>query len=419
MSIDEDKNDSLIILPKIHSKEKSIIYRKENEEDDKVWIKNLLNLNNPKPIITNSSSHFNLNSLYKSLKLNKEENTNDKTELTTTNFTPIKNDFNKKINPNYRINIIECEFNKYLNSTKQSLPEMKSNKSLIKERLDLKNDMNKIIYKYKKKLNKEFMIKNKLIANRIKHINLWNKDNSNKSKFCNIMNHSTIFNHTSINMAFSNNTLKSNKSMTNINHDSNITYKKQNIKKFHDSFNGIEPKNLSFHKNKNNKSKEKKLFICKLHIKPIKNIKAIKNIKLKNTNYIKKWNLPKTFSFGKLMGRQKEMKKIIKFHFLERMYEYNPKYNYVECNDKKAYLKYNPDLKNDFNTFKKNITRKSIYNHIKIMNNSAYNYNIINILNERKLEKQKNLEKKILNKILEEFIYYNKKLYNVKKICFK
>ena len=253
------------------------------------------------------------------------------------------------------------------------------------------------------------MIKNKLIANKIKQINLWNKEYYNKRKCFRKINNSTIFNHTSANMSFSNETFKSNKSMMNLKHlPNNITYREKIRKKFHDSLNAIEPKMLSIPKFTKNKSKEKEIFIWRLNIKPIKSNKKCKKIKLKNIDYIKKWDLPKSFSFNKSPGRQKEMKNTIKLQCLERMYEYNPKYNSVECNDKKAYLKYNPDLKKDFKSYKKNITRKFIYNHIGIMNNPGYNYNIINILNERKLVKQKILEKRKLHKILEEFIYFNK-----------
>ena len=81
MSIDEEKNDSKKILPKIN-------WKKANEEDNKVWKKNLLHFNSHlKGLkIKRSPTHINLNNLYKSIKFNKKENSNDKTEQTTTNF---------------------------------------------------------------------------------------------------------------------------------------------------------------------------------------------------------------------------------------------------------------------------------------------------------------------------------------------
>ena len=45
------------------------------------------------------------------------------------------------------------------------------------------------------------------------------------------------------------------------------------------------------------------------------------------------------------------------------------------------------------------------------MNNPGNNYNILNLLNEKKLEEQKIFDKKKVNKILEEFICFNKKRY--------
>lgn len=43
------------------------------------------------------------------------------------------------------------------------------------------------------------------------------------------------------------------------------------------------------------------------------------------------------------------------------------------------------------------------------MNNPGNNYNILNILNERKMEEEKIYNKKKLDKILEDFIPYHKK----------
>ena len=122
--------------------------------------------------------------------------------------------------------------------------------------------------------------------------------------------------------------------------------------------------------------------------------------------------MPKSFSFDKLIGRKPESKNLIKFHCLERLYEYSPKYDSVLSNGNKAYIKYNPDSNKDFNGYKKFMTRKFICNHMSIVNNPGNNYNIMNLLNEIKLKKRKIINRKKLNKILEEFIYFNKKRYN-------
>ena len=405
MSIDEEKNDSQKILPKIN-------WKKANEEDNKVWKKNLLHFNSHlKGLkIKRSPTHINLNNLYKSIKFNKEENSNDKAEQTTTNFISKNNYFNDEINNIIGKNIIECEFNKLLkniNNTKKLLLEMKSKKGLIKEGLK-GYDISKITNKYRKKLNKKLMMKNKLIGNKINENILWNKKNYNKRKFFRNKNHSNIFNHTSFNMLFSNETFKSSRSMINLKHlSNNISFRDKNKKKLAYSLNSIEPKILSTPLNKKNESKEKEMFISKLNIKSARNNKKSLDIKLRNT-YIKKWDLPKSFSFDKLPGRNREIRNF-KLHCLERMYDCTSKYDSVLSNRIKGYKKYCSDLNIDFNVYKKNIIRKYICNHRNIMNNQANNYNIINILNEKKLERKEILGKKKLNKIVEEFIHFNRK----------
>ena len=409
MSIDEEKNDSQKILPKINWKEKLINMEKANEKNNKVWKKNLLHFNGrPKRLkLKSSPTHTNLNNLYKSIKFNKEENSNDKEEQTTTNFFSKNNYFNDEINNSIGKNIMECEFNKFLKNTKKLLLEMKSKKGIIKEKLK-GNDNSKIKIKYRKKLSTQFMMKNKLIANKIKKKDLWNNKNYNKRIFFRNKNHSSIFNHTSFNMSFSNETYKSSKTMINLKHlSNNISFREKNKKKLKDSLNSIAPKILSTPLNKKNQSKEKEIFISKLNIKSARNNKKSVDIKLRNT-YIKKWDLPKSFSFDKLPGRNKEIKSF-KLHCLERICDYSPKYDSVLSNRIKGYIKYCPDLNIDFDRYKKNITRKFIYNHRNLMNSPANNYNIINILNEKKLEMQEILEKKKLNKIVEEFIHFNRK----------
>jgi hypothetical protein len=253
------------------------------------------------------------------------------------------------------------------------------------------------------------MIKNKLIANSIKDTKLWKKDNHSQRTLLR-NNNSTLFNHTSAHISFTNETLKNNKSMINFKEFSdNMKYKEKNKNKFHDSLNAIEPKLLSMPKYKKKKLKEKEIFISKLNIKPIYFDKKSKNVNINHVDYTKKWNLPKSFSFDKLTGRQKEIKNPIKLHYVERLIEYTPKYDSVLCNENKAYIEYNPNLNKDFTHYKKNITRKFIHNHLNIVNNPGNNYNIINLLNEKKQEEQKILDKKKLNKIVAEFIYFNQK----------
>ena len=368
MSIDEDgeKNDSRKILPKINWNEKS------NEAINKSRLKNILYFNDPKIIIKRSPSNDNLINLNKSHRLIKDI-TNDEIEKTTT-FNQINSDINETINNDIRKNILEYEFKKFLKSTKRHTLEKKSKKKLIMEKLNM-NNIYRFKYKNRDKLNKPSILKNKLLVNKMKDIKLLHKENLTNRKFLRNYNKSGIFNKTSLYMSFSNETLKSNNSMM------NIKQQADNKNKFHDSLNAIEPKISSLPLYQKKKQNEKEIFISKLNIKSPDDNQKCKNIKLNNVDYTKKWDLPKSFSFEKLVGRKRETKNPIKFHFLERLCEYTPKYDSVLSNGNKAYINYNPDLNKDFNHYKKYITRKFICNNTNIMNNPGNNYNRLNLLN--------------------------------------
>ena len=409
---DEGKNDSRKILPKINWNEKFNHNNKKSKEIvDKVPPPNLLYFNEPKQLIRILPINFNLINLNKSFKLNKKIE-NDEIEKTT-NFNQINSDINKTVNNEIRNIILDYELKRFLNSPKHPLIEMKSKSQSLIEKLN-SNNIFKMKYNNSTRLNKQSLLKNKLIAIKLKDIKVLNKENPSDRKYLRNDNKSSIFNRTSIYMSLSNETVKSNGSMINVKQPvDNIDYREKNENKLQDSINAIESKIFSSSLNKKKKLKEKEIFISKLNIKSSSdNNKKYKNIKLNNLDYKKKWDLPKSFSFAKLIGRKPESKNLIKFHCLERLYEYSPKYDSVLSNGNKAYIQYNPDSKKDFNRYKKFMTRKFICNHMSIVNNPGNNYNIMNLLNEIKLKKQKIINKKKLNKILEEFIYFNKKRYN-------
>ena len=184
-------------------------------------------------------------------------------------------------------------------------------------------------------------------------------------------------------------------------------------KKDHNNLKNINYLNLS---NVNNNSLEisehnkfsplsKNIFISKLNLKSNR-----KEKKIKYDKYKKKWDLPKSFSFEKISGRQKHSKNPIKLQKLERLFEYKPNYDSILCNENKAYVKYNNNFKKDFKTIKINSHRKYICNWSNIMNNPGNNYNIINVLNKQKEIQQKKIEDNKIIKILEEYIDYNKKM---------
>ena len=96
MSIDEGKNDSRIILPKINWKEEKDMNnksKKEKETFNKIWTKRLLKFGPQKQAIKRSPTNINLYN--NSLRLNKVEiTTNEKIENTSI-FTPVNSIINE------------------------------------------------------------------------------------------------------------------------------------------------------------------------------------------------------------------------------------------------------------------------------------------------------------------------------------
>ena len=399
MSIDKvvEKNEFRNILPKINWKEEL------NEIINKSKIKNLLYFNNPEIIIKRSSTNDNIINLNKSHRLNKKR-ANDEIEKTTI-FNQINGNRNETINNNIKNNILEYEFKKLLKSTKRVTLERKSKNKLIMEKIN-SNNIYRNKYKNRGNLNITSILTNKLLVTKIMESKLLYKENLTNRKSLRNDNKTSIFNKTSLYMSFSKETLKRNNSMI------NIKQKTDNKNKFHDSLNAIEPKISTLPLYQKKKSKEKEIFISKLNIKSPEDNHKGKYFKLNNVDYMKKLDLPKSFSFDKLPVRKRETKNQNKFQFLERLGECSPKYDSVISNGNKAFINYNPDLSKDFNHYKKYIKRKFICKKTNRMNNTGNNFNIMNLINEKKHEEQKIFVKKKINKILEEFIYFNKKKYN-------
>ena len=209
MNIDEDgeKNDSRKILPKINCN------KKLNETVNKFRIKNILYFNDPKIIIKRSPTNDNLINMNKSFKLSQEM---VKDEIEKTNiFNLINSKRNEAINKDIRNNILEYEFKKILNSTKRHNLERKSKNKLLIDKLNM-NNIYRIKYKNRETLSKSSIFKNKLLVTKIKDIKLLHKESLTNRKFLRNYNKSSFFNKTSLNMSFSNETLKSNNSMINI-----------------------------------------------------------------------------------------------------------------------------------------------------------------------------------------------------------
>ena len=398
MSLDGSKNDSRMILPKINwersAKEKSSLIQKEqySESFNNMRLKKPHYLNPIKPIIKRDPTNY---QLIKILKINKEEIKNNHSDLKINidkkNYSQMnhKKSQNELVNDK-KVNIIEYEFP----LLRRQLLKSKSNTKIASNQLKI-NDIHRINHINKKYGNKSAIISNKLIANKIRNVKLSNREKNGRHGYMVRNKHYlSDYSPSSAYVSFSNETRKNNNiPNTNINNSINI---------FELKLNTPLPK-LKQDENQN-------IFISKLNIKSTSYIKRDK--RFSHNIYVKKWDAPKSFSFEKITGREKEIKNPIKLQLLERMFEYSPNYDSILSNNSKSYVKFNNDIKNDFKQYKINTTRKYIFNRLNIMNSPSNNYNIINILNEQKLKEQQKIEKKKLDKILEDFVLYHKNMNN-------
>lgn len=372
MSLEEEtKNDSRKILPKINwnSREKNKI--KSLETNTKIKPKKLNIFKTPKLTIKRSPTSIHLIKI--NMKNYQKIEKNAKLEINKEIINLMKNDFPTLKSPKFltfRNNSIDTE--KDITSNIKNINKNNSNKS-----------------------NFSTIINNKLIINKIKNIKIRHSNNiENRQKNSFIRNNNYLIGRYTPMSAFNSYSKR---------------FQKNNFSfiNLHKNFN---KNNKNFSNSNNNKSFElsqlsKNIFISKLNLKS-----HVKEKILKKNKYQKKWDLPKSFSFEKIAGRQKEEKNPIKLHILERLYEYEPNYDSILCNQNKVYVKYSNDFNKDFKHYKINSTRKYIYNSSSIMNNPGTNYNIVNILNKHKEMEQKKIEDKKIIKILEDYIEYNKKI---------
>ena len=396
MSSDSSKNFSRQIYPtkdwEIKRKDKLPSPQKEQftEIFNAILFKKLNNFKPLKPVNIKKPI---INHLIKKTNLNKEEikinNKDLEKEENKNNYSPL--DFNKYSNESItskskKINM--KDFGMALLSRSKS--QLNNNESDNKK---FQNVFNMIdIYKSnsinKKQENTPVVANNKLIPNKLLNINLSNKEKNNlelKNKYYHLgYSPSSAFKATP----------KNNNLIINLRKNRNI--------KINTPIQRLLPKlNTSLSKEKK-EDNIKKIFISGLNDESSQNSKRFRN--LKQNSYIKKWDLPKTFSFDKVIGRQKKIKNPIKLHLLERFYEYSPKYDSVLCNNSKSFVKYDNDIKTDFKQYKINETRKYVFKRLNIMNSPSNNYNIIHLLNDKKQKEKEKIEKRKESKILEYFI---------------
>ena len=126
--------------------------------------------------------------------------------------------------------------------------------------------------------------------------------------------------------------------------------------------------------------------------------------------YQKKWNLPKTVSFDKIVGRYDKDNKKAKVAELSRVKQYSPNFDSIEHNYKKSLVNYGKSKEIIFKNFKINSTRKLISNLHNLVNKPCNSYSVIDII---KKDKQKRKEEKI-NKLKEKFGQFYKLANKVK-----
>ena len=116
-------------------------------------------------------------------------------------------------------------------------------------------------------------------------------------------------------------------------------------------------------------------------------------------NYQKKWNLPKSIAFDKIVGRYDKDNKKRKIAELDGIKQYSPNYDLVENSSKKSLVNYGKTKEIILKNLKINSTRKLISNFHNLVNSPCNSYSVIDII---KRDKQKRKEEKI-NKLKEKF----------------
>ena len=405
MSLDVEKNDSGKIFPEINiksfRKDKLQYTKKEqySESSNSISLKKINYLKPLRPLNQIKISNYNLIKMF-NLKKEEMETNNNEIEI---NYN--KKNYSSMNNKKYLINLIKnkkIKINDYkiplLNRSKSQLfKNSKSKNEIVKDDLNEDNTYNSIPIN-KKQGNFPFIFSAKIKDNSLLLEKLSEKEKNNfKRKKIRNKHHHLGYSPSSAYISFSNVTNKNNNSIMNLDKIPKTSIN-NSIKRLRTKL------NLSSSKEK--KDVDKPIFISNLNNNLESDSKRFRN--LKQNEYIKKWDLPKSFSFDKVTGRQKKIKNPIKLHLLERFYEYSPNYDSISCNENKSFVKYDNDKKNDFKHYKINATRKYLFNIGNIMNSPSNNYNIIQILNEQKQKEQQKIEKKKLNNIFKYFNHFHK-----------
>jgi hypothetical protein len=111
---------------------------------------------------------------------------------------------------------------------------------------------------------------------------------------------------------------------------------------------------------------------------------------IKLIKYKKKWDLPKSIVFDKIVGRYDSGNK--RFKELKGTKNYFPNYNYIFNDNNKCYVHYGNNKEILFKNLKIDLTRKLISNSHNLMNSPTNSYNVIEQI---KIHEQKRKQEKI------------------------
>jgi len=176
---------------------------------------------------------------------------------------------------------------------------------------------------------------------------------------------------------------------------------------FNSNISLCDPKNIKRSKssfiirnNKDNKDINQNNYICNRKKSPIQLV-----------NYKKKWDLPKSIIFDKIVGRYDNNNKKGKVIEISGIKNYFPNYNSIFIDNKKSFVHYGKNKEMMLKNLKIETTRKLISNLHNLMNSPTNSYKVMDIIAR---DKQKKKEEKI-NKLKKKFGQYYEIAYKIKK----
>ena len=116
--------------------------------------------------------------------------------------------------------------------------------------------------------------------------------------------------------------------------------------------------------------------------------KNIKNPKVKLFKYKKKWNVPKSILFDKILGRYDKKDTKDKIINLDGDKSYSPNYNSIFVDNNKSFVNYGKNKEMELRNLKINKTRKLISNQKHLINSPSNSYIVMDIINKDNIKKK-------------------------------